>query len=110
MTGTERLSVVIRSKTQSTWSVPVDLVWSTRDPDGEVRFIIAPKVALRILTPREDWYRFIDERSLTAYAVKRVTTNPDGSVCVEAVRTPVYQLEAARIRQGVPSHAVPQHA
>lgn len=102
MRGTDRITTVIRSHLQSTWGVTMDLVWTTTDPDGEVSLLVSADVARQILTPPDSWWRILDTRRLSAYAVETVVQNADGSICVRARRTPIYALERNRFVEGVP--------
>ena len=102
MTGYDRILAVIRSHTQSSWDVQMDMFWSTADPDGAVEFRVSPLTVSRIITPPATWWRILDRRRRMAYSVQSVEAQPNGGLCVRCRRTPIFEIERRRLREGAP--------
>jgi hypothetical protein len=102
MTGYDRILAVIRSHTQSSWDVQMDVFWNTAEPDGCVELVVSPGVLARIITPPATWWRILDRRRRMAYAVQSVEAQPNGGLRVRCRRTPIFEIERRRLREGAP--------
>jgi hypothetical protein len=80
----------------------MDMFWSTNDQDGVVDFQVSPGVLARIITPPATWWRILDRRRRMAYAVQSVEAQPNGGLRVRCRRTPIFEIERRRLREGAP--------